>query len=68
MAKPSVLYASRLRERAARCRELARGAGATGITREFETIAQEQEDECDADRLERQANSTRRASSFDTSQ
>ena len=57
-----MMYLSGLRERAARCRELARGARASGIACELESIAQEYER--DADRIETQISSTHEVSIF----
>lgn len=45
------LHVSRLRERAARCRELAHAAASEGIARELESIARDYA--IDADALER---------------
>lgn len=57
MEEYSVLCASRLRERAAYCRELARGAMSSGVAQELESIARDYER--DAENLENRASSTR---------
>lgn len=53
----SVLFAGRLRERAAYCRRLADNALSSGVAREFEAIARDYER--DAENLENCANATR---------
>jgi len=57
MEKLCGLYASRLRDRAERCRLLAREARSEGIARELESIARDYAN--DADSLERLSNPQR---------